>query len=199
MTSKRWYPMVEALGDGSLVILGGDTNGGYVSTFAQNNPTFEYWPKQSSGAITMDFLNETVPLNLFPLTWLTASGKLFMQASYRTILYDMNAQQEYPLPDMPYAARVYPASAASVMLPLTPQNNYAITILFCGGSSANFSTSSDGGAGFNVTAVPADDSCVRINPDDQAPQYLTDDWLPEGRSMGQFVYLPDGTMWLGNG
>lgn len=28
MTSKRWYPTVEALGDGSVVILGGDINGG---------------------------------------------------------------------------------------------------------------------------------------------------------------------------
>jgi len=47
----------------------------YVSTFAQNNPTYEYWPKQSSGAIAMSFLNETVPLNLFPLTWLMPSGE----------------------------------------------------------------------------------------------------------------------------
>ena len=126
-------------------------------------------------------------------------GKLFLQAYYTSILYDMQAEKEIPLPDMPYAARVYPASAAVAVLPLTPANNYEPTILFCGGSAAPFQKSSDGGAGFNVTAVPADDTCVRISPDSQNPQYADDDALPEGRSMGNFIYLPDGTMWLGNG
>ncbi|WVQ82615.1 hypothetical protein IAT38_004746 [Cryptococcus sp. DSM 104549] len=199
MSSKRWYPTVELLGDGSLIIIGGDGNGGYVSTFAQNNPTYEYWPKQASGAIHMDFLNYTVPVNLFPLTWLLPNGQLFMQAAYKTILYDMDTKIETPLEDMPYAVRVYPASAATALLPLTKANNYTATILFCGGSNANFNLSSDGGAQFNVTAVVADDTCVRISPEDENPTYVDDDSMPEGRSMGQFVYLPDGTMWMGNG
>lgn len=122
-----------------------------------------------------------------------------MQAAYKTIMYDMNSKTETPLPDMPYAARVYPASAATVMLPLTPANNYQPTILFCGGSSASFEKSSDGGSGYNVTAVPADDSCVRITPEADTPAYTDDDRLPEPRSMGNFIYLPDGTLWLGNG
>jgi len=122
-----------------------------------------------------------------------------MQAAYRTIMYDLTTQVETSLPDMPYAARVYPASAATIMLPLTPENNYNPTLLFCGGSSAPFEKSSDGGAGFNVTAIPADDSCVRITPESANPAYTDDDDLPEGRSMGQFIYLPDGTMWMGNG
>ena len=46
-----------------------------MSTVVQNNPTYEYWPKQPAGAISMDFLEETVPVNLFPLTWLMPSGK----------------------------------------------------------------------------------------------------------------------------
>jgi len=114
-------------------------------------------------------------------------------------MYDLTTQVETSLPDMPYAARVYPASAATIMLPLTPENNYNPTLLFCGGSSAPFEKSSDGGAGFNVTAIPADDSCVRITPESANPAYTDDDDLPEGRSMGQFIYLPDGTMWMGNG
>ncbi|WRT63285.1 uncharacterized protein IL334_000189 [Kwoniella shivajii] len=199
MSGKRWYPSVEILGDGSLIVLGGDNNGGYVSTFTQNNPTYEYWPKQSSGGIHMDFLNYTVPVNLFPLTYLLPGGKLFLQAAYKTILYDMNSRVETPLPDMPYAVRVYPASAATAMLPLTPANNYTVSLLFCGGSSAPFTKSSDGGAGFNVTAIQADDTCVRISPEDANPTYTDDDSMPEGRSMGNFIWLPDGTLWMGNG
>ena len=122
-----------------------------------------------------------------------------MQAYYSSILFDVNTGTETDLPNIPYSARTYPASAATVMLPLTPDNNYTPTILFCGGSNANFNVSTDGGANFNVTAVPADDSCVRINPDDPNPQYTDDDSLPEGRSMGNFIFFPDGTLWLGNG
>lgn len=147
----------------------------------------------------MQFLDDTLPLCLFPLTWLLPSGKLFLQAAKKTILYDMDTRQEIPLPDMPYASRVYPASAAAAMLPLTPANNYTAELVFCGGSDADFSNSTDGNPGYNVTSVPADDSCVRIRPDDPTPLYEDDDRLPEGRSMGSLVYLPDGTMWLGNG
>ena len=122
-----------------------------------------------------------------------------MQAAYKTIMYDMTTKVETPLPDMPYAVRVYPASAATVMLPLTPANNYTPTLLFCGGSSASFATASDAGSGINITAVPADDTCVRISPEAANPEYTDDDKLPEARSMGNFIYLPDGTLWLGNG
>ena len=127
-----------------------------------------------------------------------ATGKLFMQAKWSTILYDYKTQQTTQLPNMPYAVRVYPASAAAVMLPLTPENNYNPTLVFCGGSNPP-QWGDDGSARYNVTAVEADNSCVRITPDDENPQYEDDDFLPTGRSMGQFNYLPDGTIWMGNG
>lgn len=84
------------------------------------------------------------------------------------------------------------------MLPLTPANKYQPTILFCGGSDADLSKSTDAGAGFNVTAHKADNTCVRITPEGDAT-YSDDDDLPEGRSMGNLIYLPDGKLWLGNG
>ena len=46
----------------------------YVSTQVQNNPTYEFFPKKGP-AVNMQFLTDTVPLNLFPLTWLMPSGK----------------------------------------------------------------------------------------------------------------------------
>lgn len=121
-----------------------------------------------------------------------------MQANYSTILYDWHTQETTNLPYMPYAVRVYPASAASTMLPLTPANNYQATLLFCGGSAPP-DWGSDGGIKYNITAIAADDSCVRISPDAANPKYEDDDFLPTGRTMGQFVYLPDGQLWMGNG
>lgn len=74
-----------------------------------------------------------------------------MQANWSTILYDWHTQETTNLPYMPYAVRVYPASAASTMLPLTPANNYQATLLFCGGSAPP-DWGSDGGIKYNITA-----------------------------------------------
>ena len=199
MTGRRWYPTSETLEDGSIIIIGGDKNGGYVNTQAQDNPTYEFFPPKGDGeAVNFQFLSETLPINLYALTWMMPSGKLFIQSNRRSILFDYKTQDQEELPEMPYAARVYPASAATMMLPLLPENNYTATVLFCGGSNPP-QWGTDGTAGYNVTAVPADNTCVRISPDDANPTYEDDDYMLEGRSMGQFVLMPDGTAWMGNG
>ena len=83
----------------------------------------------------LNLLLQTLPANLYPLTWLLPSGKLLIQSNRATILFDYNANQETPLDDMPDAVRVYPASAGTIMLPLTAANQWTATILFCGGSN----------------------------------------------------------------
>ena len=191
MTSRRWYPTVEVLEDGSMMIIGGDKNGGYVNTAAQDNPTYEFFPPKGDGsAIDLQFLSDTLPINLYALTWLMPSGLLFMQANRASILYNYTSQTTTNLPDMPYAARVYPASAATAMLPLTPANNYTATILFCGGSGTT-TWGNDGGAGYNVTAVPADNTCVRINPDDANPKYEDDDYMVSTGGSGEIRIVTD--------
>ena len=100
-------------------------------------------------------------------------------------------------------ARVYPASGAVAMLPLTPANNYSQTILFCGGTDlpadayGNYSFPSA-----NVWEHQASRDCQRITPepaDGSPPAYLQDDDIPEPRTMGQFIILPDGTLLVVNG
>ena len=50
MTSRRWYPTLETLEDGSAIIIGGCQWGGYVNyADNQNNPTVEV----SSGSASM--------------------------------------------------------------------------------------------------------------------------------------------------
>jgi hypothetical protein len=217
MTGRRWYPTIEQLEDGSQIVIGGDKNGGeswfrersvliangslsgYVNTVAQDNPTIEFFPPKGDGnAVSLPWLSETLPVNLYALTWMLPSGKLFMQANRSTILYDWHTNTYDYIDDMPYAVRVYPASAATAMMPLTPANNYTATILFCGGSNPP-QWGDDGSSRYNVTAVPADNTCVRISPDAANPKYVDDDFLHEGRSMGCFAYLPDGKLWMGNG
>ena len=100
-------------------------------------------------------------------------------------------------------ARVYPASGAVAMLPLTPANNWTPTVIFCGGTDmpdeywGNYSYPN-----YNTWTYPASADCQRITPEPQdgsAPVYVQDDDMLEGRTMGQFIILPDGTLLVVNG
>lgn len=120
------------------------------------------------------------------------------------VLWDPDTNVETPLPNMPgNVARVYPASGAVAMLPLTPANNWTPTVLFCGGSDmpdeywGNYSFPN-----YNTWTYPASADCQRITPEPQdgsTPAYVQDDNMLEGRTMGQFIILPDGTLLVVNG
>lgn len=100
-------------------------------------------------------------------------------------------------------ARVYPASGATAMLPLTPANNWTPTIIFCGGSAM----SADDYGNYSFPAIntwnfPASNDCQRITPeptDGSSPTYVQDDDMIQGRTMGQFITLPNGKMLVVNG
>ena len=100
-------------------------------------------------------------------------------------------------------ARVYPASGATAMLPLTPTNNYTPTIIFCGGSDMPEYNYGDYRFPYADTwNIPASQDCQRITPepkDGSPPAYEQDDDMPERRTMGQFIILPDGKLLVVNG
>ena len=99
--------------------------------------------------------------------------------------------------------RVYPASGATAMLPLTPANNYTPTIIFCGGSDMPEYSYGDYRFPYAETwNIPTSQDCQRITPepkDGSAPAYEQDDNMLEGRTMGQFIILPDGKLLVVNG
>jgi hypothetical protein len=152
----------------------------------------------------MQFMIKTSGLNSYAHAFLLPSGRVFVQANISTIVWDHEQNKETPLPDMPGGiARVYPASGAVAMLPLTPENNYTPTILFCGGTFlpdeawGNFAHPA-----VNTWEYPASNDCQRITPeptDGSTPAYEKDDNMLEGRTMGQFIILPDGTYLVVNG
>ncbi|KAF5351680.1 hypothetical protein D9756_007693 [Leucocoprinus leucothites] len=194
-SDQRWYPTLETLEDGTMIILGGCRWGGYVNNAEQDNPTYEFFPSRGS-PITSTILSTTLPANLFPLTWLLPSGKLLLQSNWATALLDYHTSEETPLDNMPDAVRVYPASAGTAMLPLTAANNWTATILFCGGS--NIQPKRWTSPSFIVPTYGASTSCVTLTPD-VSGSYSQDDPLPEPRTMVSFVFLPTGKIFAVNG
>ena len=103
----------------------------------------------------------------------------------------------------------YPASGANAMLPLTPENNYTATVLFCGGTDhaasdwndRSYANTLQGLATANAyfRNYPNSDSCVQISPDAATPTWTDNDDMFEARSMGEFVHLPDNRLFLLNG
>ncbi|WVF65591.1 hypothetical protein IAT40_000321 [Kwoniella sp. CBS 6097] len=195
MTSRRWYPTLETLEDGSAIIMGGCEWGGYVNyADNQNNPTVEYFPSKGT-PFTLNFLLKTMPVNLFPLIWLLPSGNLFIQAEFQAEIFDYKNNIEYPINNIPDCVRVYPASAGTAVFPMTPENNWTATIIFCGGT---FLQADQWTTTWNIAGYAANESCVTISPDVDLNWYH-DDPLDTGRSMGNFINLPDGRLFYVNG
>ncbi|KAH9914171.1 glyoxal oxidase N-terminus-domain-containing protein [Epithele typhae] len=213
MQGQRWYSTAEARGDGSIAIIGGFTNGGYINRNTPNtdpayeggaaNPTYEFFPAKGEAQV-MQFMIKTSGLNAYPHTYLMPSGKMLVQANYSTMLWDPDTNTETDLPDMPdQIVRVYPASGATAMLPLTPENNWTPTVIFCGGvlmtdeQWGNYSW-----PWADTWTIPASNKCHTITPeptDGSTVDYVEVDPMLETRTMGQFIALPDLTMLVVNG
>jgi hypothetical protein len=93
MQVQRWYPAAEALPNGTIVLIGGFTSGGYINRNLPNvdptyeggqaTPTFEFFPSTGAPQV-MQFMTKTSGLNAYALTFLMPSGKMFVQANYST-------------------------------------------------------------------------------------------------------------------
>ncbi|KAF9807896.1 hypothetical protein IEO21_08035 [Rhodonia placenta] len=213
MQKQRWYSAAEPLGDGSIAIIGGFVEGGYINRNYPNvdpateggaaEPTYEFYPSKGP-AQTMQFLIQTSGLNAYAHTYMMPSGKMFVQANVSTMLWDPLTNEETALPPMPdNIVRVYPGSGAAAMLPLTPANNYTPTVMFCGGSDMpDYAWGNYSWPFINTFYYPASAKCHQITPepvDGSAPQYVEVDSMPDTRTMGQFIHLPNGKMLVVNG
>ncbi|KAF7355247.1 Glyoxal oxidase [Mycena sanguinolenta] len=230
MQRRRWYSTAEALGNGTIVLIGGFINGGmvYSAECAQQQPDrrrgvdIRVLPFQRPDAAARELLGENIWIERLPARvefglgeyihasqsfhqyvfpfWFSRHGSQFGPPA----IWNFEDNTEIDLPDMPHGVvRVYPASGATAMLPMTPANNYSQTIIFCGGSDmaepdwGNFAYPF-----INTWDYPASKDCQRITPepaDGSSPQYVQDDDMPQGRTMSQFIILPDGKLLLVNG
>lgn len=93
MQKHRWYSAAEALGDGTIAIIGGFVSGGYINRNTPNTdptyeggaaePTYEFYPSRGNATV-MQFMTTTSGLNSYAHTYLMPSGNMFIQANIST-------------------------------------------------------------------------------------------------------------------
>jgi hypothetical protein len=98
MIKMRWYPGAEPLANGTIVLIGGFVNGGYINRMLPNTdpateggqaePTYELFPPTATPPQVMNFMVTTSGLNAYALTYLMPSGKMFVQANFSTSYVD---------------------------------------------------------------------------------------------------------------
>ncbi|KZP04113.1 copper radical oxidase [Athelia psychrophila] len=113
-----------------------------------------------------------LPVNLYPRTFLLPSGNLLIQSNWATVLLDYSLHG-------PGGGR--PCKTSPTPCAATP----------------NIKSDAWEVHGFNIPQYAASASRVGIMPD-VSDNYTEEAPLPEGRSIGDLILLPDGTIWMGN-
>ncbi|KAJ7165640.1 glyoxal oxidase N-terminus-domain-containing protein [Mycena crocata] len=196
LSETRWYPSSLRIFDGSLLIVGGTHE---ATPFYNIDPvnSFEFFPSKDGGVPRLSaFLERSLPSNLFPRVFSLPDGKIFMVANNQSIIYDIEANTETILPDIPNGVRVTnPFDGTAALLPLSPPL-YIPEILVCGGTNT-----SDQIQPANLSSQdPASDQCSRIT---LTPEGIKKGWeverMLEPRMMPEMILLPNGQVLITNG
>ncbi|KAJ6579619.1 glyoxal oxidase N-terminus-domain-containing protein [Mycena vulgaris] len=196
LTENRWYPSSLRIFDGSLMVVGGIHE---ATAFYNTDPvnSFEFFPsKDGTVPRPSAFLERSLPANLFPRVFALPDGKVFMVANNQSIIYDIEANTETILPDLPNGVRVTnPFDGTATLLPLSPPL-YIPEVLVCGGTNT-----SDQIPPANLSSQdPASDQCSRIT---LTAAGIKKGWeverMLEGRMMPEMILLPTGEVLITNG
>ena len=202
LATPRWYNSVLRLDDGSAMILGGSTRGGWMNNHTTNNPTFEFYPHKNIHGyngmpLPSPFLQETLNSNLFPIAILLPDTTVFVAANRDAMIYDWKTNTERRLPQIPNGVRVtYPMTATATLLPLSSSNGWTPIVLICGGSTID-----DTRPGYMIDSQEvASDQCFRMELTDAG---ITRGWevetMPQPRLMADSILLPTGEVMIING
>ncbi|KAF8022753.1 hypothetical protein BT93_F0305 [Corymbia citriodora subsp. variegata] len=194
LAARRWYATNQILPDGRQIVIGG-----------RRQFNYEFYPKSSEApnVYSLPFLVQTndqrIENNLYPFVHLNVDGNLFIFANNRAILFDyVNNRVVRTYPTMPGGdPRCYPSTGSSVLLPLKTAaqstRNVEAEVLVCGGAPKGAYVQAMGGK-----FVGALNTCGRIKITDPNPQWAMET-MPQARTMGDMVLLPNGDVLIING
>jgi Glyoxal oxidase N-terminus len=202
LASPRWYPTVVRIQDGSVIIIGGSIRGGWINNSTVNNPTVEFYPPknihgENGTPIRIQFLIDTLNSNLFPIAFVLPDGCIFVAANRDAMIYNWQENKEQRLPQIPNGVRVtYPMTGTGLLLPLTPENDYAPEVLICGGSTVDDKKPSSEMS----SKDPTSNQCARLLLTSEG---IAKGWsvehMPGARTMPDAVLLPTGNVIIVNG
>ncbi|KAF5346587.1 hypothetical protein D9758_013485 [Tetrapyrgos nigripes] len=224
LTSNRWYPSSVRIDDGSVLIYGGSTVGGFQNGASQNNPTYEFFPPKNINGfngvrIPSQFLKDTLNGNHFPILMMLPDGNIFVAANQQAMLLNWKTNTERRLPNIPNGVRITyvclpgktrlnvrptnliygpssPYSAGAVLLPLKPDNDYTPEVMICGGSTISDKVNPS----TLSSQTPASDQCARMVLNTNG---INAGWsvetMPQARIMPELILLPDGRVVIING
>ncbi|HEY4764641.1 MAG TPA: galactose oxidase-like domain-containing protein [Candidatus Sulfotelmatobacter sp.] len=187
----RWYPTLTELNDGTMM-----TTSGLNDTTGVDNNTSEIWNGQQWSAEIpgnpniANFPGFQFPL--YPRMHLLPTGHIFYSAPSSATL-DFNPTSDiwtlvawtiYPGQNDPNGERTY---GASVLLPLTPQNNYSPKVMIMGGDNPATNTTE------LIDLSPAGAQLSAACPN-YAPCWVQGPTMSQSRVEMEATLLPNGTV-----
>ena len=134
----RWYPTLTELGDGRIMSTSGLDENGNTNNTSEIYTTGQGWSSEIPGTPTgLDDPSFTFGFPLYPRMHLLPTGQVFYSASSSsTLVFDPSKQVwtflAWTIYGGPVAERTY---GSSVLLPLTPANNYDPKVIIMGGDN----------------------------------------------------------------
>jgi len=187
----RWYPTLTELNDGTMM-----TTSGLNDTTGVDNNTSEIWNGQQWSAEIpgnpniANFPGFQFPL--YPRMHLLPTGHIFYSAPSSATL-DFNPTSDiwtlvawtiYPGQNDPNGERTY---GSSVLLPLTPQNNYSPKVMIMGGDNPATNTTE------LIDLSPAGAQLSAACPN-YAPCWVQGPTMSQSRVEMEATLLPNGTV-----
>ncbi|KAH9939374.1 glyoxal oxidase precursor [Epithele typhae] len=195
LIAERWYPSAIRIFDGSLLIAGG-MHGEAVFYNIDPENSFEFFPRKEQTVRPSAFLERALPANLFPRLLALPDGRVLMIANNQTIIYDIEADTETILPDIPNGVRVTnPIDGSAILLPLSPPD-FVPEVLVCGGTQVD-----DTIQPANLSSqIAATTQCSRMTITDEGiARGWEVEYMLEGRTMHELLHLPNGQVLIANG
>ncbi|KAI0684361.1 glyoxal oxidase precursor [Earliella scabrosa] len=195
LLAERWYPSAIRIFDGSLLIAGGmHVEAVFYNTDPENS--FEFFPRKEETVRPSAFLERSLPANLFPRLFSLPDGRVLMIANNQTIIYDIEANTETILPEIPNGVRVNnPMDGSAILLPLSPPD-FVPEVLVCGGSTVDDRIQ----PADLSTQDPASSQCARLTV---TPEGIARGWeiehMLENRTMLELLHIPNGQILIANG
>lgn len=204
MQKDRWYPTCVTLHDGRAIISSGSEGGGppLIKGVVRDVEVFD----SATNALTR-FPDIHGDICMYPQMFVLPGGVLFFHSRNESWLFapgpgtwsPTNGSWSVAIPTKSPFTRTYPGMAGCVLLPLLPEEGYAVRVLMAGGGGARESD-------MNGSTI-ASDSAEILDVDLSGNTGAWRDTNRAGdplrvttfRFMSDAVLLPDGTVFLVNG